>query len=259
MSRIFPFTRMKMTDELIKMLKYLRLSVLIENWDRYLKIAAKGNYSHARLLEYVVSEEYQIKKENARKMRVRRAGIPERFVLETFPFLRQPKLNKKRIESIYDRFDYMTQSRNIIFIGPTGTGKTGLATAFLIHAINQGYNGLFISFSELVERLYQSIADNTQAKIVKKLLSYDCLLIDELGYIEIESVQVGLFFNLMQKRHKNKTTLITSNLGFEKWTSFLKNDHLTAALIDRLTESSYIVNMKNCISLRSRLDEVPET
>ena len=63
MSRIFPFMRMKMTDELIKMLKYLRLSVLIENWDRYLKIAAKGNYSHARLLEYVVSEEYQIKKE----------------------------------------------------------------------------------------------------------------------------------------------------------------------------------------------------
>ncbi len=248
-----------MNDELIKMLKYLRLNVLIENWDRYLKIGAKGDYSHARLLEYVVSEQYQIKKENARKMRVKRAGIPEKFVLETFPFKRQLNLNKKRIESIYDGFDYMTKSRNIIFIGPTGTGKSGLATAFLIHAINQGYNGLFITFPELVERLYQSMADNTQAKTIKKLLSYDCLLIDELGYIQIESVQVGLFFNLMQKRHKNKTTLITSNLGFEKWNSFLKNKHLTAALIDRLTESSHIINMKNCISLRQRLDEVPET
>lgn len=248
-----------MTDELIKMLKYLRLSALIENWDRYLKIAAKGNFSHARLLEYVFSEQYQIKKENAREMRAKRAAIPEKFVLETFPFKRQSKLNKKRIEAIYDGFDYMTKSRNIIFIGPTGTGKTGLATSFLIHAINQGYNGLFITFPELVERLYQSIADNTQAKTVKKLLSYDCLLIDELGYIEIESVQVGLFFNLMQKRHKNKTTLITSNLGFGKWTSFLKNDHLTAALIDRLTESSHIINMKNCISLRPRLDEVSDT
>jgi len=248
-----------MTDELIKMLKYLRLSALIENWDRYLKIAAKGNFSHARLLEYVFSEQYQIKKENAREMRVKRAAIPEKFVLETFPFKRQSKLNKKRIEAIYDGFDYMTKSRNIIFIGPTGTGKTGLATSFLIHAINQGHNGLFITFPELVERLYQSIADNTQAKTVKKLLSYDCLLIDELGYIEIESVQVGLFFNLMQKRHKNKTTLITSNLGFGKWTSFLKNDHLAAALIDRLTESSHVINMKNCISLRPRLDEVSDT
>jgi len=248
-----------MTDELIKMLKYLRLSALIENWDRYLKIAAKGNFSHARLLEYVFSEQYQIKKENAREMRVKRAAIPEKFVLETFPFKRQSKLNKKRIEAIYDGFDYMTKSRNIIFIGPTGTGKTGLATSFLIHAINQGHNGLFITFPELVERLYNSIADNTQAKTVKKLLSYDCLLIDELGYIEIESVQVGLFFNLMQKRHKNKTTLITSNLGFGKWTSFLKNDHLAAALIDRLTESSHVINMKNCISLRPRLDEVSDT
>jgi len=248
-----------MTDELIKMLKYLRLSALIENWDRYLKIAAKGNFSQARLLEYVVSEQYQIKKENAREMRVKRAAIPEKFVLETFPFKRQSKLNKKRIEAIYDGFDYMTKSRNIIFIGPTGTGKTGLATSFLIHAINQGHNGLFITFPELVERLYKSIADNTQAKTVKKLLSYDCLLIDELGYIEIESVQVGLFFNLMQKRHKNKTTLITSNLGFGKWTSFLKNDHLAAALIDRLTESSHVINMKNCISLRPRLDEVSDT
>ena len=76
---------------------------------------------------------------------------------------------------------------------------------------------------------------------------------DRLGYIELEPVQVGLFFTLMQKRHKRKTTLITSNLGFERWPSFLKNDHLTAALIDRLTEVSHIINLKNCVSLRPRL------
>jgi DNA replication protein DnaC len=74
-----------------------------------------------------------------------------------------------------------------------------------------------------------------------------------LGYVELEPVQVGLFFTLMQKRHKKKTTLITSNLGFEQWASFLKNDHLAAALIDRLTEVSHIVNMKNCGSLRPKL------
>jgi len=78
--------------------------------------------------------------------------------------------------------------------------------------------------------------------LIKTFSNYDCLLIDELGYVELEPVQVGLFFTLMQKRHKKKTTLITSNLGFEQWVSFLKNDHLTAALIDRLTEVSHIVN-----------------
>ena len=78
-------------------------------------------------------------------------------------------------------------------------------------------------------------------------------LIDELGYVEVEPAQVGLFFTLLQKRHRKKSTLITSNLGFSEWRSFLKNDHLTAALIDRLTENSHVINMKRCVSLRPKL------
>ena len=67
---------------------------------------------------------------------------------------------------------------------------------------------------------------------------------------------MGLFFTLMNRRHKKKTTLITSNLGFSQWGSFLNNPHLTAALIDRLTENSHVVNMKGCVSLRTKLDPV---
>jgi DNA replication protein DnaC len=245
-----------MDEKLAQMLKYLRLSGLLANWDRYLEIAQKANYSHVRLLEYIVEEEYKIKKENARKMRLARARIPENYVIETFPFARQPKLNKKKIVNMYDRFDYMEKSQNLIFMGPTGTGKTGLATAFLTHAIDCGYNGRFIGFAELIEQLYQSVADHTEARVIKTFAATDCLLIDELGYVEVEPVQVGLFFTLMHKRHKKKTTLITSNLGFSQWSSFLKNDHLTAALIDRLTENSHVINMKNCVSLRPKLEPV---
>ena len=243
-----------MDEELIKMLKYIRLSGLLTNWDHYLKIAQKGNFSHARLLKYVIEEEYKIKKENSRNHRINRARIPEKWVMETFPFDKQPKLNKKKVLSIYDGFEYMQKNQNIIWIGPTGTGKTGLATAFLIQAINKGYNGRFILFPELIETLYQSVADHSEAKLIKTFASYDCMLIDELGYVEIEPVQVGLFFTLMNKRHKKKATLITSNLGFGQWASFLKNDQLTAALIDRLTENSHVINMKNCVSLRPKLD-----
>lgn len=246
--------KIKMNEEMIQKLKYLRLGGLLTNWDRYLARAQKGNYSHTRLLEYIIAEEYQIKKENSRKMRINRAKIPETLVMETFPFERQSKLSKKKITGMYDAFDYMEKCRNVIFIGPTGVGKTGLATSFLIHAINNGYNGKFITFPDLVERLYQSVADHTEGKVIKKLVAYDCLLIDELGYVEVEPVQVGLFFTLMHKRHKRKTTLITSNLGFSQWSSFLENNQLTAALIDRLTENSHVINMKNCVSLRSKLN-----
>lgn len=135
-----------------------------------------------------------------------------------------------------------------------GCGKTGLATSFLIQAIDRGFSGRYVLFAELVDELYRSVADHSEQKVLKKYLAYDILHIDEIGYIEVEPVQVGLFFTLMQKRHKQKSTLITSNLGFSEWRSFLKNDHLTAALVDRLTENSHVFNMKQCVSLRPRLE-----
>lgn len=244
-----------MDEQIIEMLKYISFRGLLANWDRYVEMAQKENFSHVRLLKYIIEEEYKIKKENSRRMRLCRAKIPEKFVMETFPFDRQSNLNKKKILNIYDSFDYMSKNQNMIFIGPTGTGKTGLSTAFLIQAINHGYSGRFVMFPELIDMLYQSVADHSEANVTKTFASYDCLLIDEIGYVEVEPVQVGLFFSLMHKRHKKKTTLITSNLGFQQWTSFLKNNQLTAALIDRLTENSHVINMKNCVSLRPRLDK----
>ena len=96
-----------------------------------------------------------------------------------------------------------------------------------------------------------------QEQVLKKYLRWDLLLIDEIGYVEVEPVQVGLFFTLMQKRHRKKSTLLTSNLGFSEWGSFLKNDHLTAALIDRLTDASHVFNMKECVTLRGKLSADP--
>jgi len=241
--------------ELHAKLKYLRLQGLLANWDQYLQVAAEKDFSHARLLEYVVEQEYRLKFENARKLRLKRARIPEPFVLETYPFDRQPRLNKQKIMALYESSGFMSDAQNIIWLGRTGCGKTGLATSFLIHAIDLGYSGRFVPFVELIDQLYRSVADHSQRKVLKEYLSYDCLLVDEIGYVEVEPVQVGLFFTLMQKRHKNKPTLITSNLGFSEWQSFLKNDHLTAALVDRLTENSHVINMKQCVSLRPKIKE----
>lgn len=242
-----------MNDDLTQPLKYLRLKGLLAHWDDYLKLAAQKNYSHDRLLRHVVEEECRTKRENARQFRLRKAGIPDPLVIETYPFGRQPKLNKKKLMALYDSLSFMKDHQNILWLGRTGCGKTGLATSFLIHAINHGYSGRFVSFAQLTTELFRSVADHSESKVLRKYLEWDCLAIDELGYIEIEPVQVGLFFTLMQKRHKKKTTLLTSNLGFTEWVSFLKNEHLTAALVDRLTETSHIFNMKQCEGIRPKL------
>ena len=121
--------------------------------------------------------------------------------------------------------------------------------------------GLFVFSCQVTEAVFSQAVQRAlryrvaEEKVIRKYAAYDCLVIDEVGYVEVEAAQVGLFFTLMQKRHKHKTTLITSNLGFSEWNSFLKNPHLTAALIDRLTENSHVINMTKCRSLRDKLED----
>ena len=244
-----------MNKDVQKMLRHLRLWGLLERWDEVIADARKKRFSPERLLQHVLESEYRTKSENARILRRKRARIPDPLEIETYPFQRQPKLDRKKIMSLYDGLDYMEKKQNIILLGPTGCGKTGLATSFLLHAIDQGYRGYFTSFANLVAELYASLADRSESKVIRKYVAYDCLVIDEVGYVEVEPAQVGLFFTLMQKRHKSKPTLLTSNLGFSEWSSFLKNKHLTAALVDRLTENSHVINMKDCTTLRGKLDD----
>ena len=107
-----------MTEDLAAKLKYLRLGGLLAKWDETLKLAAQKRLSHGRLLSYVIEEEVRLKRDNARKYRINRAHIPEPFVIETFPFHRQPKLNKKKILALYDSFEYMPKPASNAYAFP---------------------------------------------------------------------------------------------------------------------------------------------
>lgn len=244
-----------MNETLAQQLKCLRLTGLLARWDEHLKAAAQANLSHARFLTQVIEEEYRRKCDLALQQCLKLAKIPEKWTIDTFPFDRQPKLNKKKILALYDSMSFLKDKQNILWMGGTGVGKTGLATSFLTQAIHQGARGRYVLFADLLHELHRSQADRSQHRLIRRYLRYDILLVDEIGYIEAEPAQVGLFFTLLQKRHRQRSTLITSNLGFSEWPSFLKNPHLTAALVDRLTESSHVFNMKECASLRAKMTE----
>jgi len=243
---------MNMNETLEKQLRFLRLNSLSKDWDTILEEAKKKQLSYHRFLTDILENEYHTKKEKSRQARLNRANIPEMLVMETFPFSKQLVLKKRLVMELYDSMKYVTHPQDLIFIGPTGCGKTGLATSFLIHAINQGYRGYFIDFKDLAARLYESVADHTEKKIIGQFRSYDLLLIDEMGYVSVEKEQAGLFFDLMRKRNKQHTTLITTQLGFDEWGIFLKNTHLTSALLDRITTNCTVFNLKDCVSIRTK-------
>jgi DNA replication protein DnaC len=233
-------------------LKYLGLTLLGERWDEYLKDAAAKKSSYQHLLSTIITDEYNHLLEKRRLARLKAASIPDKLIMETFPFERQPNLKKKLVMELYDSIRFMTQCQVLLFIGPTGCGKTGLATSFLVHAINKEYRGKFIDFKDLIGQLYASIADHSEKVVLKRFASIDCLLIDEVGYSTLDKPRAGLFFDLMKMRHRKQCTIITSQLGFDEWASFINDRHLTAAILDRITENCTVFNMSKCISLRHK-------
>src|SRR5208282_5265098 len=145
-----------MNEELKKQVQALGLKHLAQNWDEICAAAVKQKPSYHSFLTNLLSQEYGLQQEKIRLARIKKARIPELLVMQTFPFDQQPKLKKKIVLELYDSSRYLTDRQELIFIGPTGCGKTGLATAFLIHAINQGYRGYFIDFSKLLDLLMHS-------------------------------------------------------------------------------------------------------
>jgi len=236
----------------VKQLSYLGFHDLAENWLSIMKKASRYQPSYQRFLSELIETEYEHKVEKARLARIKRAKIPQVLLMETFPFNKQPRLKKKLVLELYDSLAFMREHQDLIFIGPTGCGKTGLATAFLVHAVNQNFRGLFVDFKDLLNTLHQSQGDYTEGRLMKRFAAYDVLLIDELGYISGKKEQLPLFFDLMRRRHKTATTIITTQLGFDEWGSFLHDPHLAAALLDRITVNCAVFNMKDCISIRPK-------
>jgi DNA replication protein DnaC len=233
-------------------LKYLRLHNLRQHWDEYLKNAAAQSISYHNLLSSIITDEYQNVLEKRRAAQIKVAAIPQVLVMETFPFQRQSLLKKKLVMELYDSLRYISEGQVLAFIGPTGCGKTGLATSYLVNAINKQYRGRFFDFKELIRLLNASTADYSEKRTFKQLAAIDCLLIDEVGYSILDRTQAGLFFDLIKMRHKKHCTIITSQLGFDDWDTFINDPHLRAAILDRVTENCTIFNMKKCISIRDK-------
>lgn len=239
-----------MTQKLQEQLSYLGLDYLSRSWKDVMTCANKQKKSYHKFLTEIIENEYMLRQEKRRLARIKAACIPEMFVMETFPFEKQPKLKRRMAMDIYDSMCYMEQSQWLYFVGPAGCGKSGLATSYLVNAIDKGYRGKFISFSVLVEQLYKSQADLSVEKTMKRYANIDCLVIDELGYQRMNNEQAGLFFDLVKMRHKKKCTLITTQLGFEEWKSFFPNVHTRKAAISRITENCVVFAMQECQKIR---------
>lgn len=231
-----------MTEELEQLLKNLQLRRIRDIIDVELERAAASGPSYADFVTGLFRQEYHGQQDRFLEYRIKRAQLPERWSLESFPWKRQPGVKKAVIEQLA-QLAFIDQSANLVFVGPTGVGKTGLASAILLKALQAGHRGLFVKAQELFDAMYQSLADYSSRKLLNRLIRMDVLLIDEMGYLNLRPEQSNIFFKLMEERYGRKTTIITTNLDYDAWYAFLGHKEMVAALLDRLRHRCHTIRI----------------
>jgi DNA replication protein DnaC len=192
------------------------------------------------LVTQLLRAEWHARQEKALQARIDRADFPEPWTLESFPFKMQKGVKERQIRT-FAELDFIPKAENIVFIGETGVGKTGLMVSLARKAVQNGYRALFITAQDLLDDMYASLADRSSRRLLKTLANVDVLAIDELGYVNIKPEQTNIFFKLMEERHRRKPTLITTNLPYSTWPDFLANPALTKALLSRLRERCHTI------------------
>ncbi len=222
-----------MSEELEQLLKNLHLRKIEEILEEQLRRAEQEQIPYHEFLLRLVKPQWYAKQQQALEWRIKRARLPERWTLETFPFKKQPGVNRRQIRTLAE-LDFIPRAENIVFVGPTGVGKTGLASALLLKALQNGYRGQFLRAQDLFDDMYASLADQSSRKLINRLARLDLLLIDEMGYLNLRPEQTNIFFKLMEERYRRRATLITTNLDYDEWHQFLGNRPMVEALLSRL-------------------------
>jgi DNA replication protein DnaC len=233
---------MKINEELEQLLKNLKLRHILDIYDEQLRAADKDDISYTEFVTRLMRAQWHARQENALEWRIRRADLPERWSLETFPFARQPAVNRKQIRA-FAELDFIDKKENIVFIGPTAVGKTGLASGILLKAIENGYRCQFVKAQDLFDDMYASLADRSSRQLLKRLARLDVLLIDELGYLNLKPEQCNIFFKLMEERYRRKPTIVTTNLGYDEWAGFLGNRNMVEAMLSRIRHQCHTVRI----------------
>jgi DNA replication protein DnaC len=231
-----------MTEELDQLLKNLKLGRIREIYDEQLRAAEKEDVSYSEFMTRLARAQYHYRKETALEWRIRQAQLPERWSLESFPFARQPGVNRKQIRA-FAELEFIPKAENIVFTGKTGVGKTGLGCGILLKALENGYRCQFIKAQDLFDEMYASLADRSTRQLLKRLARLDVLQIDELGYLNLKPEQSNIFFKLMEERYRRRPTVITTNLGYEEWPNFLGNRAMVEALLSRIRHQCHTVHI----------------
>lgn len=192
----------------------------------------------ARLLEL----EYQERIERRKKLQIKLAGFPELKYLQELELGELPKDGQEKLPALRN-LDFIKNGQNIILAGNSGTGKTHIATGLGLEACSKGYKVLFVTVPQLITQIRESRSEKRLRTLENRFEKFDLVICDEFGYISFDKEGAELLFTHLSLRTGKKSTIITTNLSFDRWSEIFGDPVLTAAMVDRITHRAHIVNM----------------
>lgn len=207
--------------------------------EELLRQADQNDWSHLQFVHQMITHELSARQLTRITYNLKRAGFPVRKHLEEFDFSFQTTISKKQIHRLLD-FTFVHNRENIVFIGPAGVGKTHLATAIAIKAIDAGFKVLRLSALELVEALDLAESRGTLREKITSLLKFDILYIDELGYLPVNKQSAYNFFQLINALYEYRSLLLTTNKNFTEWHDFFCEDAVAVPIVDRIIHHSHL-------------------
>ena len=223
-------------------LRQLKLPTVLREYEKVAAEAAREGQDHVRYLLRLVELELIDRERRMVERRIRAARFPAVKSVDTFDFTAIPSLNKPLVLELA-RCEYVVARDNIIALGNSGTGKTHICLALGLAACQRGLSVAFTTAAGLVHQLMEARDEKRLVRLQAQLAAVKLLIVDELGYVPLSQTGAELLFEVFSQRHERSSTIVTSNLPFDEWTSVFGNQRLTGALLDRLTHHVHILEM----------------
>jgi DNA replication protein DnaC len=242
MTQVFTETNGSPQVLLAHHLKQLKLPTFLREHEKVAREAAQEGLDHPRYLLRLAELELIDRERRMVERRIRAARFPAVKALETFDFTAIPTLNKSLVLELA-RCEYVVARENIIALGNSGTGKTHIALALGLAACQRGFPVAFTTAAGLVHQLMEAKDERRLLRLQAQMTAVKLLIVDELGYVPLSRTGAELLFETLSQRHERGSTIVTSNLPFQEWTSIFASERLTGALLDRLTHHVHILEM----------------
>jgi len=236
-------TETKSTVLLKHHLKALKLPTMQAECEKLAARCAADNADHLAFLLQLSELELIERERKAAERRLKAARFPAAKLLDEFDFSARPSVNRPLVLEL-QQGEYLERRENILLVGPSGTGKSHLATSFGMAACAQGRKVRFFRVTELITQLLEAKEERVLLRLRQQLSKLDLLILDELGYVPASKAGAELLFDVIATAYERYSLIVTTNLSFEHWPEVLGSERLTGAALDRLTHRCHILETK---------------